>query len=143
MDWIQSRKRGPEWKQSWTEQTLSSMSAPPLPLVAIFTIVIFLLSLSQYSAYKEQMQNTMINFKIFLFLLPVLLVFLLRSSLLSGGGWLNFGVSPQQGGLVRRELARGMAGFPWGVAVLVVVLLVLVSFHSSFQSKWFPFGTSD
>ncbi|KAL8540140.1 hypothetical protein ACS0TY_001650 [Phlomoides rotata] len=142
MDWIQSRKRGPEWKQGWTAQTLTTMSAPPLPLVAVFAIVIFLLSLSQYTAYKEQMQYTMINFKIFFFLLPVLLVFFLRSSLLSGGGWLNFGDSSQQGRQVRRQLARGMAGFPWGVAVLVVALLVLVSYQSSFQSKWFPFGRS-
>ncbi|KAK4424090.1 hypothetical protein Salat_1602400 [Sesamum alatum] len=132
MDWVYTRKRGPEWKQGWTDQTLSSISAPPLPLMAIFAIVIFLLSLSNYSAYKEQMHSTMINFKIILFLVPVLLVFFMRSSLLNARGWLNFPPGRRQ---VRQELARGISGFPWSVAALVAVLLVLVSYQSSFQSK--------
>ncbi|KAL6497894.1 hypothetical protein OROHE_026740 [Orobanche hederae] len=139
MGWIHSKKRGPEWKQSWTDQTLSSISAPPLPLIAVFAIVIFLLSLSQYNTYKEQMRYTAVSFKIFLFLVPVLLIVFIRSSLLSSGGWwLNWWPSPPHG---RRELACGVAGFPWGVAVLVAVLLVMVFYHSSFQSKWFPFGS--
>ncbi|KAL0454118.1 UNVERIFIED_CONTAM: hypothetical protein Slati_0751000 [Sesamum latifolium] len=132
MDWFYPRRRGPEWKQGWTDQTLSSISAPPLPLMAIFAIVIFLLSLPGYYAYKEQMHYTMINFKILLFLVPVLLIFFMHSSLLNSGWWLNFrSSSPAR----RQELARGISGFPWAVAVLVAVLLVLVSYQSSFQSK--------
>ncbi|KAL6514530.1 hypothetical protein OROGR_020109 [Orobanche gracilis] len=140
MGWIHTKRRGPEWKQSWTNQTLSSsMSAPPLPLIAVFAIVVFLLSLSQYNTYKEQMRYTLVSFKIFLFLVPVLLIIFIRSSLLSSRGWwLNWWPSQPH---VRRELAPGVAGFPWGVAVLVVVLLVLVFYHPSFRSKWFPFGS--
>lgn len=144
MDWIRTRRRGPEWRQGWTEQTLSSISAPPLPLVAVFAIVMFLLSLSQYTAYKEQMRYTMFGFKILLFLAPVFLIIFLRSSLLTGGGWLDFLSSfSRQGRRERQELARGVAAFPWGVALLLVALLVLVSYQSSFQSKWFLFGSSD
>ncbi|KAI3447981.1 hypothetical protein Pfo_004646 [Paulownia fortunei] len=142
MDWIHTRKRGPEWKHGWTDQALSSISAPPLPLVAVFAIVIFLLSLSQYTTYKEHMRYTVVNFKILLFLVPLLLIFFLRSSLLTGGRWFNFWSSSQHGRQVRRELAHGMSGFPWGMAVLVVALLVLVSYQSSFHSKWFPIGRS-
>ncbi|XP_073119025.1 uncharacterized protein [Henckelia pumila] len=142
MDWVYNKRRGPEWKQGWTDQTLASISAPPLPLVAVFTIVIFLLSLSQYSTYKEHVQNSVISFKLLLFLVPVFLIFFMRSSLISGGGF-DLSNFSQPGRQVKREFARGMAGFPWGMAVLVVVLLVLVSYQSTFQSKWFPFGGSD
>ncbi|KAL0348461.1 UNVERIFIED_CONTAM: hypothetical protein Sangu_1073900 [Sesamum angustifolium] len=135
MEWFYARRRGPEWKQGWTDQTLSSISAPPLPLMAIFAIVIFLLSLSNYNAYKEQMHYTMINFKILLFLVPVLLIIFMHSSLLNTGGWLNFRSSSPPRLRMRQELARGISGFPWAVAVLVAVLLVLVSYQSSFQSK--------
>ncbi|XP_073312527.1 uncharacterized protein [Primulina huaijiensis] len=142
MDWVYTKRRGPEWKQGWTDQTLASISAPPLPLVAVFSIVIFLLSLSQYSSYKEHVQNSVISFKLLLFLVPVFLIFFVRSRPLSGGGF-DLSKFSQPGRQVRQEFSRGMAGFPWGMAVLVVVLLVLVSYQSRFQSKWFPFGGSD
>ncbi|KAL7125436.1 hypothetical protein ABFS83_14G117100 [Erythranthe nasuta] len=138
MDWIHTKRRGPQWKQGWTEQTFSSISAPPFPLIAVFAIVIFLLSISQYSSYKEQMSSTLINFKILLFLASLLLVFFVRSSLL------DFWMSSQNGQRqMRWQWAHVAAGFPWGVAALVVVLLVLVSYQSTFHSKWFPFGSSD
>ncbi|KAG8364393.1 hypothetical protein BUALT_Bualt19G0124200 [Buddleja alternifolia] len=144
MDWIYTKRRGPEWKQGWRDQTFSSISAPPLPLLAVFAIVIFLLSLSQYSNYKEQMHYTMISFKLLLLLVPVLLILFIRSGPLTGEGWwFNLWPSTQRGRQTRREWGPGMSGFPWGVAVLVVVLLVLVSYQSSFHSMWFPLGRSD
>lgn len=143
MDWIHTKRRGPEWKRGWKDQTLSSISPPPLPLLAVFAIVIFLLSLSQYSTYKEQMNYTVTNFKILLFLMPLLLIFFMRSNLLSSGAWAHLWAPSQNGQQVRRELARGVSGFPWSVAVVLVALLVLVSYQSSFHSKWFPFGRSD
>ncbi|CAA2965264.1 uncharacterized protein LOC111411212 [Olea europaea subsp. europaea] len=126
--------RSPEWKQGWTTQTLGSISAPPLPLLVIFTIVMFFLSLSQYKSYKERMYSAAISFDLFLYLVPVFLIFFMRSSLSSSIS--NFWSSQPRN--VRHNWARGMAGFPWGVALLVVVLLVLVSYQSSFHSQWFP-----
>ncbi|XP_075478041.1 uncharacterized protein LOC142519039 [Primulina tabacum] len=145
MDWVYSKRRGPEWKQGWTDQTLASISTPPLPLVAVFTIVIFLLSLSQYSTYKEHFQISVTSFKLLLFLVPVFLIFFMRSRLLSGGGF-DLSNFSHHGRQVKRAFARGVAGFPWSIAVLVLLMLllvVLVSYQSTFQSKWFPFGGSD
>ncbi|XP_047949087.1 uncharacterized protein LOC125194914 [Salvia hispanica] len=133
MAWNHMRKRGPEWTQGWTGQALSSISAPPLPLVTVFAIVVFLLSLSQYAAYRELMHHAMFNFKILLFVAPVLLVFLLRSSLLSSVGGIRFRSSP----------IREAGTFPWGVALVLVALLLLLSYRSSVQSRWFRFGSSD
>ncbi|KAE9447346.1 hypothetical protein RHGRI_032879 [Rhododendron griersonianum] len=130
MEWLYPKRRGPEWKQGWTIQTLTSVSTPPLPLLAVFAIVIFLLSLSQYTNYKAQMQHTMVNFHLFLVMLPVLLIFVVLPALFS----LRFGLRalrPEHGP------AQQSGGSPWGVAILVVVLLLLVSYQSSFHSKWF------
>ncbi|XP_027162420.1 uncharacterized protein LOC113762960 [Coffea eugenioides] len=137
MDWFYSR-RGPEWKQGWRGQTMASLSLPPLPLLAIFAIVIFLLSLSQSTNYREQLSPATIDLKLLLFLVPILLILLIRPSF--SGGWFNFGTPKPRPG----SSAHQSGGFPWGVALLVGILVVLVSYQSSFQSMWFtPLRSSD
>ncbi|KAL6313141.1 hypothetical protein AAG906_019613 [Vitis piasezkii] len=80
MEWFFHKRRGPEWKHGWTGQTLNNISTPPLPLLAIFAIVILLWSLSNYTSYKAQLYQTTNNFQLFLFLLPILFIFLIASS---------------------------------------------------------------
>ncbi|CDO96951.1 unnamed protein product [Coffea canephora] len=131
MGWFYSR-RGPEWKQGWRGQTMASLSLPPLPLLAIFAIVICLLSLPQSTSAAT------IDLKLLLFSVPILLILLIRPSF--SGGWFNFG-TPKPG---PGSSAHQSGGFPWGVALLVVILVVLVSYQSSFQSMWFtPLRSSD
>lgn len=124
MDPIHTRRRCPESKQDF-----SPVAAPPLPLMAIFAIVGFLLSLSHYTTYKELMQYTMFNLKIMLYLAPVFLVFLLRSTLLSSGGrWLNFRWPSRQQG--RQWWGDGIpmgGGGAGGGAAPAVVLPAFVS----------------
>ncbi|KAK6946385.1 hypothetical protein RJ641_013929 [Dillenia turbinata] len=131
MDWVLYKRRGPEWKRGWAGQTMASISMPPLPLLAIFAIVIFLLSLSQYSGYKAQLQYSIVNFQLLLFLIPILLVFLMASVSVQGGRYV-FRIP----GLDHDSLGR-VGSSPWGVAILVAVLLVLVSYQSLFHSQWF------
>ncbi|KAM7479403.1 hypothetical protein LguiA_027616 [Lonicera macranthoides] len=142
MEWLYPKRRGPEWKQGWTGQTLSNISAPPLPLLAFFGIVVFLLSVSQYTNYKSQLKNTKINFQLFLLLVPVLLIFFMRSGLTIGRLRFNFW-SPR----LRPDSSAqrgGTGASPWGVAMLLALLLVLVSYQSVFHSKWFaPLRRSD
>ncbi|CAN6554663.1 unnamed protein product [Malus baccata var. baccata] len=141
MEWFYPKRRRPQLKQGWTGQTLTSISAPPPHLLTIFAIVIALLWLSQYTDYKSQMQHTALNFQIFLISLPILLVFLVASySSISSSGWFNFRVRRREHESVHR--VGGGSSSPWGVAVLLVLLLVLVSYQSSFHSKWFG-GRSD
>ncbi|XP_050232954.1 uncharacterized protein LOC126681458 [Mercurialis annua] len=142
MEWLYSRRRGPEWKQGWTGQTIGSISLPPSPLLIIFAIVTLLLWLSQYTNYKAELHHSAVNFQFFIFLLPTFLILLLMASY--AANWmpnLRFRQPPRRIDPVRS--AEGSSQ-PWGIAVFVVLLLVLLSYQSSFHSKWFgPLRRSD
>lgn len=131
MGWFFRERRGPAWKQGWTDQTLASISPPPLPLLAIFLIIFILLSASSYANYKNHMQQTMINFKLLLLFLPLLLILL--AAFISKCESFMFPKTKAEYGSVDRNW-----NMPWGLAVLVVVLLVMVSYRSTFQSMWSP-----
>ncbi|KAJ0076530.1 hypothetical protein Patl1_36107 [Pistacia atlantica] len=131
MDWFYPKRRGPQWKQGWTNQTFTSISSPPPALLTIFGIVFILLWVSQYTGYKAQLNITTVNFQLFLFLLPLLLILLIASY--SSGGSYSFRLPRLDRGPMYQSAAGGI---PWGIVSLVVVLLVLVSYQSSFHSKW-------
>lgn len=132
MGWFLREGSSSSWKVGWTERTLASLRAPPLPLVAIVGIVVVLLSISSYANYKSQVQKTMIGFKVFLLVLPLLLIFVANSVTKYGSVLV---ISPR----TKREPATSEAGgSPWGVALLLIVLMVLISYKSYFHSKWWP-----
>ncbi|XP_041010256.1 uncharacterized protein LOC121254330 [Juglans microcarpa x Juglans regia] len=130
MEWFYTKRRGPEWKQGWTGQTLASISTPPLHLLTIFAIVIVLLWFSKSADYKAELKYTAINMQLFFFLLSILLIFVVASNSTS---WrFNFPLLRSEHDSVQRA-----GSSPLGIAILVVLLLVLLSFQSSFHSKWF------
>ncbi|XP_072959173.1 uncharacterized protein [Typha angustifolia] len=126
MAWIFCERRGPQWKQGWKGQALSSLSLPPPPLLAVFAIVIFFLSVSTYMDYKTQVQRTENGLRFLLILLPVVIIFIALFVFSGGMPILR---------LPWRDRSPGSS--PWGVALLVVVLLVMLSYQSSIHSKWF------
>ncbi|OVA04922.1 hypothetical protein BVC80_8873g26 [Macleaya cordata] len=128
------RRRGPEWKHGWAAQTMSSISLPPLPLLAVFAIVILFMSLSEYTYHKAQMHRLKIDFKLLLFLLPVLLIFIMRSMSSTCRSFNIFhNLVPRPG----HDSIYRAGSSPWGVAVWVVLLLVMISYQSSVHSHWF------
>lgn len=135
MGWLIRERRGPAWKQGWAEQALSSITPPPRPLLAILGILVILLSVSSYSSYRSQVKKTRINFKLFFLLLPLVFVFV-------GNSIVRYGrlviITPRTK-LEPVYVTEGAASAsPWGAAVLLVVLLVLLSYQPYFHSKWFP-----
>lgn len=145
MEWLQPRRRGPEWKQGWTERTLTSISAPSLHLLTVFLIVVFLLwCSSSYSEPRPHLHHSMANLHVLLLLSPVFAIFLLAlySSAwrFTGGGGSTSSLDNAARAVQPQNRPGGGGsgmGIPWGVAFVVGLLLVLVSYHSSFQSKWF------
>ncbi|WCJ35099.1 hypothetical protein M5689_016367 [Euphorbia peplus] len=133
MGWLWGDRRGPSWKQGWRENTLSSLSPPPFPLLAIFIIIFLLLFISSYFNYKHHMESTVINFKLILLFLPVILIFI--TQLVSK--WDGFFFSPPTKAKYGIDLHRRW-DLPWGVVLLVVMLLVMVSYQSSLRSIWSP-----
>ncbi|KAL1309306.1 hypothetical protein HN51_052005 [Arachis hypogaea] len=139
MVWPLKERRGPAWKQGWTMNTLSSISAPPFQLVAIVAIVMFLLLLPSYIKLRTTMQTATINLNFLLLFLPLLLILVAHSISKHGSRLvLPAPVSSLARAMGRTSSAGTGGGSPWGVAALVVLLLVLAFFRSNFRSMWSP-----
>ncbi|GJM97311.1 hypothetical protein PR202_ga14230 [Eleusine coracana subsp. coracana] len=133
------------WKQSWTARALSSCSLPPGPLLAFFAIVVFFLAVSGYVDYKAMERRAEIGARVFAAPLILMAVFLLFAAL----SWRRRYWATR----VRRRAvappataasASASTAAPWGVALAVALLLLMVSFQSSVHSMWFrPLWDSD
>ncbi|CAI0476394.1 unnamed protein product [Linum tenue] len=74
----------------------------------------------------------MILAKLFLMLSPLLLLLLVHC--LSAGGRRFSLYIP----LPERDSLHRAGGSPWGVAVVLVFLVFMVSYQSALQERWFP-----
>ncbi|KAK2971447.1 hypothetical protein RJ640_020853 [Escallonia rubra] len=77
MGWFMRERRG----ISWTDQTLASISAPPLPLLVFFVLVMLLLSIPIVLDLKAQMERAMVVMRIILYLSAVVLVLILHATM--------------------------------------------------------------
>ncbi|CAN1140296.1 hypothetical protein LINPERPRIM_LOCUS24755 [Linum perenne] len=109
----------------------------PYPVLLILAVIAVFLGTSWYFSYEELVESTESQFGWGLFVLPVLLIFLVR--------WLSsFDSSDMFCGLSPWELRRrthyiqsSEGSSPWGVAAVIVLLLVLLQYQSSFLDSWF------
>ncbi|XP_074589790.1 uncharacterized protein LOC141845628 [Curcuma longa] len=130
MAWFFNERRGPQWKRGWQEQTLCSLSLPPLHLILVFAIVVLFLCMSWYHDYKTQMIRTEIGLRFFTFLLPVALVVVAPFFLSQ-----MFVFPLRRREQVESPAAQGAGTSPMKVLALVLVLLLMISYQSSFS--WF------
>ncbi|XP_059433905.1 uncharacterized protein LOC132167028 [Corylus avellana] len=101
----------------------------------ILSIVLFLLWFSQSPDIKAQFNYTVFNLQVFLFLLPFLLV-LYMASFTTGWRFRFPFWQPEYFGS-----AQPGGGLPWGTALVAALILVLLSYQSTFRSMWFgPFN---
>ncbi|KAJ8420124.1 hypothetical protein Cgig2_031136 [Carnegiea gigantea] len=110
----------------------SFLGSPPLALVAFFGVVLFYLYMSTYFPFEEELENAIFTFKIVLFFLPAFLLFLMRCGYKPGEKWFLIRIPKPDHDAIHRA-----GGSPWGMAVLVALLLVMISYHSSVGSRWF------
>ncbi|KAJ0826549.1 hypothetical protein HanRHA438_Chr17g0815551 [Helianthus annuus] len=87
MDQLDLNHRSLESKHERRYQTIS---LPPLPLVVFSGVVIFLLSLSQYSNFMSWSSDVGMYLQLFLILIPVICVLLLSSSSITQRLWVSF-----------------------------------------------------
>ncbi|KAI4389973.1 hypothetical protein MLD38_002132 [Melastoma candidum] len=132
MGWLIREKRGPAWKHGWGDRAVASLSPPPASVLTIFLIVIVLLWMSFSVEYDRQVRRAVVGMNLMLLLLPVLL-FILVSRVSIDGGRLVVPLLRAEQDVVRRA-----GSVPWGVVVLLVLVLVMLYYQPGFHSKWSP-----
>lgn len=108
----------------------------PYPVLLILGLVGLLLGVSLFLAYESAIEEVQERLSWGLLAVPVLLIFAIRWSASFQRPGLPFGLS--LGDRRRRAVVNAWeeGGSPWGVAAVVVLLLVLVSFQSTFRDMW-------
>ncbi|KAJ8499824.1 hypothetical protein OPV22_010376 [Ensete ventricosum] len=120
-----------------------TLSPVPYHVLLILLMVLGLLSLSWFFDYESFMEDAEEQMSWVLLVIPVLLILVIRwlSSIerlddsLLGLFAYDHRRRSYYNGSNERSQARSS---PWGVAAVVVLLLVLVYFQSSFQDMWGP-----
>lgn len=105
----------------------------PIHLLFFMFILFFVLAFSWYINYESVYEDLLIQVKVLLALVPLLLLLVVHC--LSSGG--SFPIPlPEE-----RESLHRAGGSPWGVALLLVFLLLMMAYQSSFHARWFPLAT--
>ncbi|CAL5088096.1 unnamed protein product [Urochloa decumbens] len=125
----------------------SSAAALEVPLHLCFFLLVLLIFLffSWYTSYESAAESFANQARILLMASPFALLLAVRLlSGVSGGG--EGGVGRGVGDLLavpmpERDSIHRAGGSPWGVGLLLMLLLVMVSYQSNFREKWFPLAS--
>ncbi|KAH1263345.1 hypothetical protein GmHk_02G005766 [Glycine max] len=99
----------------------------PLHLIFFVLILFFVLAFSWYINYESLLEDLLVQVKIFLALVPLLLLLLVHC--LSSGA--SFPIPlPEE-----RESLHRAGGSPWGVALLLLFVLFMMAYQSSFHQR--------
>ncbi|KAI3446190.1 hypothetical protein Pfo_002855 [Paulownia fortunei] len=114
-----------------------SLNPLPYPVLLILAVIFLFLGLQWYVSYESVVEATEEGMGWLLMAAPLVLLFAVRwLPTLDNPGWWFYGASPwdrRRGDYYRAE----EGGSPWGVAALILLLLVLVQYQSFFLESWF------
>ncbi|XP_022136126.1 uncharacterized protein LOC111007895 [Momordica charantia] len=124
-----------QYRRSTADSILDSLSLNPLPypVLLLLGVVFVFLGASWWFSYESAVEAAEEQINWLLFATPVLLIVLVRC--LSSVDPSFFASSPWE----RRRSTHRLppeGSSPWGVAALIVLLLVLVQFQSAFRESW-------
>lgn len=114
------------------------LRAPELPLHLCFLLLVLFvfLGFSWYMSYESVVETFADQGKLLLMVSPLALLLAVR--LLSGGDGDGRRVDHLLSmSMPERDSIHRAGGSPWGVGLLLVLLLVMVSYQSNFREKWF------
>ncbi|KAJ7967207.1 Oxidoreductase/transition metal ion-binding protein [Quillaja saponaria] len=113
-----------------------SLNPLPYPVLFILAVISIFLGISWYFSYEEALESAEEQMGWALLATPVVLILIVRwLSSMESTDWL-FGISPWE----RRRRTHNLpseGSSPWGVAALIVLLLILVQYQSNFLDSWF------
>ncbi|KAL5719548.1 hypothetical protein ACHQM5_012304 [Ranunculus cassubicifolius] len=112
---------------------ISSSSPISHQIGLVVAILVFFLGFTLYINYESILESIVDQLKVVLTLSPLVLIFMVFLLSKNDGRQSLFPV-----GLPEKEAFHRAGGSPWGVGALVVVLLVMISYQSSFHEYWFP-----
>lgn len=108
----------------------------PYPVLLIIAVIFIFLGITWYFSYDDVVENVQQQFGWVLFATPVVLIFLVRwLSSMENSEWFYGSSSPSPWRTTNQGPSEGSS--PWGVAALILVLLILVKYQSSFLDSWF------
>ncbi|GJN33850.1 hypothetical protein PR202_gb22476 [Eleusine coracana subsp. coracana] len=120
----------------------SSSSGPEVPLHLCFFLLVLLvfLGFSWYTSYESAAESFANQARVLLLASPLALLLAVRLLSATGGGQRRVEdllALP----MPERDSIHRAGGSPWGVGLLLMLLLVMVSYQSNFRDKWFPLVT--
>ncbi|XP_077234621.1 uncharacterized protein LOC143876812 [Tasmannia lanceolata] len=121
------------YNQNSSYYSSSYYQAPPLQLCFFLLILVLFMGLSWYLRYESAFEGAMDQFKLTIMLLP--LVLLLAVHWLSSDERKRF---PFVIPLPERDSFHRAGSSAWGVGLILVFLLFMISYQSSLHERWFP-----
>lgn len=111
------------------------LTPPPIQLSFFIFVVLVFLAFTWYINFESMFQDLMDQLKLMLMLCPVLLLLLVK--------WLS---NHDQHGRVslalplpaEQDSIHRAGGSPWGVGLLLVFLMFMISYQTSIHERWFP-----
>ncbi|CAI0476393.1 unnamed protein product [Linum tenue] len=128
-----------KYYHSYYWEFLSNLVAMPLHFFFFISILLSVVVFTWYVNYESAFEETMNQVKLFFMLSPLILLLLLHflsPSTTSDANSRNKGWSSRE-----RDSLHRAGGSPWGVALLLVFLLFMISHQSSLHERWFPLVT--
>ncbi|KAM7279127.1 hypothetical protein ACFE04_006261 [Oxalis oulophora] len=122
----------PRYNSNYKYEYMSMLSSMPIHL-CFFMVV---LGFSWYINYESKYDDSSNKVKLYLMLSPLVLLLIVQF-------YCSVGRSPHMKFPVpeERESVHRAGGFPWGVPLLVIFLLWVISHsphYSSLHDRWFP-----
>ncbi|XP_038985563.1 uncharacterized protein LOC120111747 [Phoenix dactylifera] len=123
------------YHQNGPYHTSSYSQAPPLPLhLCFFLLTLFLfIGLSWYMSYESAFESLIDQIKLFLIVSPLVLLLVVHWLSSCDRRRVPFFIP-----LPERESFHRAGGSPWGVALVLVLLMFMISYQSYFHERWFP-----
>ncbi|XP_078151902.1 uncharacterized protein LOC144547188 [Carex rostrata] len=123
--------------QSSILDSFTTLSPLPYPIILILAMVLFFLAISFFFTFGDFIEAAEEKISLVLLVVPLVLILLIRwlSSIESFHGLVGFYHDNRRHLMNCDQLNEGGSS-PWGVAALVVLILILAFFHSTFQNMW-------
>ncbi|BAT91132.1 hypothetical protein LR48_Vigan08g191800 [Vigna angularis] len=124
--------------RSRTSSVLDGFTLNPLPypVLLILSLIFLFFAISWYFSYEEVVETAEEQFGWVLFATPVVLILIVRwLSSMENSEWFSASLPWESRWRTHQGPSEGSS--PWGVAALILVLLIMAQYQSNFLNSWF------